>query len=287
MNVLSHAKTNLFLKVLRRRQDGFHEIETLISRIALADEIEITPNPNEEFTLSCSDPSVPTNQENLVLRAAETLKEAAPNCLPGLHFHLEKHIPHGAGLGGGSSNAATVLRTLRAAYHLPLDDEQLRHLAAKLGSDIPAFLLDAPSLCRGRGEQISLWPTKLPALPILLLKPSFGVSTPWAYSQWSVSQELPNISYSAQSHQHLPGLNIVNDLERPVFQKYIHLAQLKRWLLGQNEVEVALMSGSGSTMLAIPRQEASIQKLREKCEATWGADLWLQATELLPTASID
>ncbi|MEI8340774.1 MAG: 4-(cytidine 5'-diphospho)-2-C-methyl-D-erythritol kinase, partial [Verrucomicrobiota bacterium] len=146
-------------------------------------------------------------------------------------------------------------------------------MAAEIGSDIPFFLYQSAAVCRGRGEIVT--PVEFPhRLPLLLLKPAFGVPTPWAYKQWRDSRELPGISYAAQEFE---WGKLVNDLERPVFEKYMFLAVMKRWLLEQPEVAGALMSGSGSTTLAVLRDGAHADALEEKAREQFGREIWICA----------
>jgi 4-diphosphocytidyl-2-C-methyl-D-erythritol kinase len=148
-------------------------------------------------------------------------------------------------------------------------------LAAELGSDIPFFLAQSAAWCRGRGEIVE--PASLPnSIPILLIKPPFAVHTPWAYQQWRESLEIPGVDYSAQK---MPWGELVNDLERPVFQKYFQLAEWKRWLLAQSEVAGALMSGSGSTMFAVLRTKDAGMPLAKRFAAQFGQNLWFGLTE--------
>ncbi len=159
---------------------------------------------------------------------------------------LKKRIPHGAGLGGGSSDAASTLLALNELFETNLPREALAKMAQMIGSDVPFFIFGSAAVCKGRGELVS--PTRLrKPLSLLLLKPEFGVPTPWAYSRWRDSREIRGVSYGAQQFTRQ---SFVNDLERPVFEKFVFLAQLKMWLLKQPEVDAALMSGSGSTVFA-------------------------------------
>jgi 4-diphosphocytidyl-2-C-methyl-D-erythritol kinase len=263
------AKINLSLEVLGKRADGFHEIETLIVPISLAD--TLTMEAAEAFSFSCDEPDVPADESNLVVRAARIFA-AHTGCEPRVKIELQKRIPHGAGLGGGSSDAATTLLALNQLFNTTLNKETLAQLAAQLGSDVPVFIFGSAAKCRGRGEIVELvhFAKRLP-LPLLLLKPPFGVPTPWAYQHWSGSRELPDVKYTAQE---FAWGRLVNDLERPVFEKYIALAALKNWLLAQLETEGALMSGSGSTLFAILKNEAAAPALAEKARAQFGASLW-------------
>ena len=261
-----------------KRADGFHEIETLIAPISLADSLAI--EPADDFSFSCDEPDVPSDERNLVVRAArifsaQVLKkgEQSSQSLPRVKIALQKKIPHGAGLGGGSSDAATTLRMLNDLFNTRFDAAALAKLAAQLGSDVPVFLFQSAAICRGRGEIVE--PVAFPhRLPLLLLKPPFGVPTPWAYSRWRDSQnsrELPDAFYAAQK---FAWGKLVNDLERPVFEKYIFLAALKNWLLAQAETIGALMSGSGSTVFAILRDESDAALLAQRARAEFGESLW-------------
>jgi 4-diphosphocytidyl-2-C-methyl-D-erythritol kinase len=221
MQLFAPAKINLFFKILRRREDGFHEIETLIAPISLGDELTIEPiESGLEFFVD--DPSLPAGEENLVVRAAraffDELGEEAR-----VRITLRKKIPHGAGLGGGSSDAASTLLGLNKLCGEPLTQASLTTLAAGIGSDVPFFLGRGVACCRGRGEIVE--PIgELPTLSLLLLKPEFGVPTGWAYEAWRDSRELPGVDYAPQQFGEL---TLQNDLERPVFEKHIFLARIK------------------------------------------------------------
>ncbi len=193
-----------------------------------------------------------------------------------VHIHLEKKIPHGAGLGGGSSDAAAVLRALNERSGSALSPAELSALAAQLGSDVPFFLHDSAARCRGRGEIVEPCPLGT-SYRVLLIKPPFPVPTPWAYQRWLDSTELPDVPYASQR---LAWGDLVNDLERPVFEKYLFLAALKSWLLQQPEVAGALMSGSGSTSFAVLHGSASIDELERRTRSEFGDELWYCQTEI-------
>lgn len=265
------AKLNLSLRVLAKRDDGFHEIDTQMVKLpGLADEIQFTPAAG--FSFRCDDPSVPGGEGNLVVMAVRAY-EAATGISCKYEVFLKKVIPHGAGLGGGSSDAATTLLGLNRLHDFALGVRPLTELAGKLGSDIPFFMTSGAARCTGRGEQIEPTPSP-PVLPVLLLKPDFGVATPDAYRRWSESRELPGISYAAQN---LPGLTLVNDLERPVFEKHRFLAELKQWLLERQETVAALMSGSGSTVFAVLKEGADAEALARSARHELDPGLWHRA----------
>src|SRR6266566_755167 len=254
MQVVAPAKINLSLKTLGRRSDGFHEIETLIAPITLCDQLEISKSDSSNCVqFSCNDPSVPQCDDNLIVRAAKSFF-AATKLKPAVCIELQKKIPHGAGLGGGSSNAASTLLALNQLFETNLPREALSKMAETIGSDIPFFIFQSAALCKGRGELVT--PLKLrQRLSILLLKPDFSVSSAWAYSRWEDSREIPGISYVPQV---FTGQAFVNDLERPVFEKFVFLAQVKAWLLKQPEVGAAVMSGSGSTVFAVTQRNVDV-----------------------------
>jgi 4-diphosphocytidyl-2-C-methyl-D-erythritol kinase len=277
MQVLAPAKINLSLKILGRRYDGFHELDTLIAPILLYDEITIDKGRlGQGIKFRCDDPSIPPGDDNLTVRAARAFFETT-NIKPAVSIELKKRIPHGAGLGGGSSDAASVLLALDALFDVKLSREALAEIAARIGSDVPFFVFQSAALCKAHGEMVT--PIKLKRkFSILLLKPDFAVSTAWAYSRWQDSREIPGIRYEAQQ---FADQTLVNDLERPVFEKFVFLAQLKTWLLRQPEVGAALMSGSGSTMFAILHQNSDSDSVAKRAKATLDPELWTCACETL------
>ena len=270
MQVFAPAKINLSLRVLGRRSDGFHEIETLIAPISLCDEIRIEPRTGKQkIAFRCDEPSVPKGEDNLVVRAAKTFV-AETKINSSISIELEKRIPHGAGLGGGSSDAASTLLALNALFETNLPREALAKMAKTIGSDVPFFIFQSAAVCQGRGELVS--PTKLrEQLSVLLLKPEFGVPTQWAYSRWQDSQEIAGVSYGGQQFAQQ---NFVNDLERPVFEKFVFLAELKMWLFKQPELGAALMSGSGSTVFAVVRENTDVDLLATRAKAELDPELW-------------
>lgn len=268
LELTAPAKINLSLRVLGRRDDGFHEIDTLMTSLpGLADRIVIEESAGFAFT--CGDPDLPSGGNNLVVKAVRAFEAAAGISWTG-RIHLEKKIPHGAGLGGGSSDAAAVLRGLNEWTGTPLSQERLREAAASIGSDIPFFLGDGSARCLGRGEILENVDAP-PRWPVLLLKPWFGVATPDAYRRWSTARPLPGIRYAAQT---IDGVGLVNDLELPVFEKHRFLAELKKWLLERSETRAALMCGSGSTLFAVLHENADGEQLARCARHELDPGLW-------------
>ncbi|MDB6149108.1 MAG: 4-diphosphocytidyl-2-C-methyl-D-erythritol kinase [Chthoniobacter sp.] len=269
MQILAPAKINLTLLIKGRRDDGFHEIESLICPISLFDTLEITSGESSGIEFVCDDPTIPADETNLVVRAARLFCSSC-GIDPHLHIELAKRIPHGAGLGGGSSDAAGTLFGLDRLFETDLTLDALSAMAAELGSDVPVFLHHSAAMVRGRGERVE--PLSFPeTLPLLLVKPPFGVPTPWAYQHWKDAQEVPGVRYAAQPFS---WGSLQNDLERPVFEKYVFLALLKSWLLRQPETAGALLSGSGSTVFAVLREKAAGPALAERLLGEFGPDLW-------------
>lgn len=284
LTVRAPAKINLSLWVRGRRADGFHEIETLMCPLALADEIDLEQAPPDAgadagtpgVAFECDDETLPADSSNLAVRAALLfLDHVGLTGRKGTRLDLRKRIPHGAGLGGGSSDAASVLLGLNELFQTGLNVPTLARLSAELGSDVAFFVSRSAAVCRGRGEIVEPLPDFAPGLELLLLKPSFGVPTPWAYKHWQESHEVSGAHYAPQR---FTWGELVNDLERPVFGKYVFLAALKSWLLAQPEVAGALLSGSGSTVLALMREgsaeTSSDTSLAARARAQFGNDLW-------------
>ncbi|RPJ31363.1 MAG: 4-(cytidine 5'-diphospho)-2-C-methyl-D-erythritol kinase [Verrucomicrobiaceae bacterium] len=262
------AKLNLSLRVIGKRDDGFHEIDTLMVKLpGLADEIGF--QKAGAFSFHCDDSTLAADEANLVVKAVRAY-EAAAGISCKFAITLKKAIPHGAGLGGGSSDAATTLLGLDQLHEGKLGAKRLHEIAAALGSDIPFFLKPGAARCTGRGEIIASVPSPA-ALRVLLLKPAFGVPTPDAYGRWGGSKELPGILYATQD---IEGTGLVNDLERPVFEKHRFLAELKQWLLTRDECAAALLAGSGSTMFAVLREEADAAALAKAARQELDPGLW-------------
>lgn len=226
MIIRSHAKINWSLRVTGKRADGFHDIETVFQTISLHDELTFTES--DALTLTCDDLSIPTDETNLVLRAARAVN-AKPHAID-----LRKRIPAGGGLGGGSSNAAATLRVLGG------DREDLADIALQLGSDVPFFLLGGTAYATGRGEVLTPLPP-MSEIPLLLVLPEERVNTREAYSRITRYSEPLGIEGYREF------ANFTNDFEEPVFAMLPRLAELKARLHAAG-AKWAQMSGSGSTI---------------------------------------
>lgn len=265
---LAPAKVNLTLKVLGKREDGFHALESLMVPLDLADTLIF--ERADDYSLVCDTLGVPVDESNLVTKAVRIFQQRTGKCCA-WKVTLVKKVPHGAGLGGGSSDAATALLALNELEQAGVSKDELAEMSAVIGSDIPFFIYQQACLVEGRGEVVT--PVEMPELKgvkILLLKPSFGVDTPDAYKRWAGAETVQGVDYSAQT---MPWGEIVNDLEMPVFQKHRFLAEIKIWLLAQPEVSAAMMSGSGSTMMAF-LEEGGGAELLERARKDLDPTLW-------------
>jgi 4-diphosphocytidyl-2-C-methyl-D-erythritol kinase len=249
--LVSPAKINLGLRILGRRPDGFHTIQTLLQMLDLGDWLAFSPNDTGAIVLTCNLPHLPTDERNLVVRAAQLLKRTMRVPL-GAEIHLTKSTPIAAGLGGGSSNAALTLLALNRLWRLDCPVSSLHPLAAALGSDVPFFLNGPTALAEGRGELLSPLP---PPAPVhgLLINPGFGVSAGWAYSQFDgrsgATAVPPSAVLRALERQEWATLTeaLVNDLEPGVAAVHPVVRDMQEALRAVG-AQVTFMSGSGPTV---------------------------------------
>jgi 4-diphosphocytidyl-2-C-methyl-D-erythritol kinase len=295
VSVFSPAKLNLFLAVTGRRADGFHDLVSLVAPLTYGDELEarlVPPADGARFSLTCDRPEVPADGTNLVLRAAEAFAVAA-NWRGAVHFKLTKRIPVGAGLGGGSSNAAAALRALNRLAGDRLDEAQLAGVAATLGSDCVLFLRQVPVVMRGRGERIEVLPepalARLRGRRVLLFKPSFGIGTPWAYGRM-IARGTDYVA-AGEAERRLaawvgggaPAEELLfNNMEPAAFEKYVALPLLVARLRRDFGAAVA-MSGSGSACFALLKEDeggAAVTGMKQVIRDAWGDVTFVQDARL-------
>jgi 4-diphosphocytidyl-2-C-methyl-D-erythritol kinase len=280
----AHAKLNLSLAITGRRADGFHELISLVAPIGLAD--TLTLDVGRPLGLTCDDASLPVDGSNLVLKAAAAYVKRRPSAPTG-HFHLTKKVPHGAGLGGGSSDAAAALRLLDQASGDPVGLEVLETLAAEVGSDCPFFVRGQAAVMRGRGERLEVLPlaarAALAGRKVVLVKPPFGVPTPEAYAllakagkhRPAAQAEAELAAWIAQPAADPSALG--NDLAAPVFAKYLALPvglESFRRATGVNWQ----MTGSGSACFAFVSDGFDHARLRADVRRAWGPGAWVEET---------
>jgi 4-diphosphocytidyl-2-C-methyl-D-erythritol kinase len=286
--VLCPAKVNLYLRVVGRRPDGYHEVVTVMQQLTLADELTITLG-GEGLRLECDAPELPTGVGNLVWRAAQRFQDETGQKL-GLHLSLGKRIPVAAGLGGGSSDAAGTLWALNELTGRPLGKAHLHHLAGLLGADVPFFLERGSAVGRGIGTRLS----SLTLLPYwyLLLNPGVPLSTRWVYENLDLA-DLPEPPASETWDPEHPEAWVHNDLGRVALKRFPELAAHLEGLRNAGAWTQGI-SGSGPTLFGLfSSREAAHQaglKLRRSFsgwmtvvrgltgmepETTWGDDVWM------------
>jgi 4-diphosphocytidyl-2-C-methyl-D-erythritol kinase len=259
MTVRSYAKINLGLRILRKRPDGYHDLETVFHRIHLFDEIDLLPTEGP-LTLETDLTEIPTDSTNLCLRAAQLLKDRA-RTRSGAAMTLRKRIPVGAGLGGGSSNAAAVLLALKDLWSVRVEREELQTMALSLGSDVPYFLTKGSALATGRGDHLEAIQLNLPYW-IVVVVPPVHVSTAWAYKNLTLQDHRGEVSLGDHLQQTttdheklLPALT--NDFEPLVLSSYPIVLDSKQQL-SRSGARHALLSGSGSAVFGLfPTEEAA------------------------------
>jgi 4-diphosphocytidyl-2-C-methyl-D-erythritol kinase len=268
ISLKAHAKINLFLEILGKRDDGYHEIETIMQEIDLADDLQFEET-QEGVKLECDDRNIPLNQDNLVCKAANLiLKECGIK--KGVLINLEKKIPVGAGLGGGSSDAAATLKALNLLWNVGLSDGELMEFAAKLGSDIPFFIKGRTSLCSGRGEKIS--PVEVRSkMHYLVLFPHVHISTETIYKNLKIdlTKKRKDVSFflDALKFSEVAGIGklLFNRLEEVVFTTYPDLLKVQSSLKIFDFCGLSI-SGSGSAFFGLCNDRHQAEAIKSKVE---------------------
>lgn len=254
----ANAKINLGLNVLYKRADGFHELESVFYPVNIFDSLEILDA--DELKFSVYGIEIPGDaNDNLCIKAFNLLK--AEFNISNVHIHLLKNIPFGAGLGGGSSDAALTLKMLNQKFDLNLSDAQLETYAAQLGSDCAFFIKNSAQLATGRGEILKPIDLDLNKKSFLLIKPNFGISTKEAYANIRTNDKNESIEQIVLDRVEDWQGRLKNDFEEALFPKYPVLAEIKNQLYEQSAIYAA-MSGSGSTMFGIFENENTAQKAK-------------------------
>ena len=262
------AKINLFLEILGKRDDGYHEIETVMQEIDLVDNLQFE-EIQEGVRLKCNDKNIPSDENNLVCKAANLILNEC-GIKKGVLISLEKNIPVGAGLGGGSSDAATTLKALNLLWKIGLNDAELMHFAAKLGSDVPFFIKGKTSLCSGRGEKIT--PVEVKSeMNYLIIFPHINISTTMIYRNLKIdlTKKIIDVSFflNALKHHKAAGISklLFNRLEEVIFTTYPDLLDVKK-VLGHYDFCGLSVSGSGSAFFGLCRDRQQAKAIKSKIE---------------------
>ncbi len=265
---LSPAKVNLHLRVLGKRADGFHDISTLMQRISLYDEMIFSPTAHG-ITLSCPGSSIPENDNNIVYRAADALLSRLSHS-PGIHITIKKKIPVAAGLGGGSSNAATALVTINDLMDLHYNTDELMKIGTKLGADVPFFIFGKTAWASGIGDRLRA-AANIPPLLFVLINPGFGISTKMVYENLNLRLTKRVVNYKCPELYTVDDIvkGLCNDLERDTLVLHPILRYFKN-ILVQNGALGALMSGSGPTVMGIFTDEDGAIKAEEALKSAGG-----------------
>lgn len=291
--VFCPAKLNLYLAITGRREDGFHDLISVVATLEFGDDLTLVRRPGDDgvFTLRCDDPEVPSDDANLVLKAARAYV-AETGWRGGVDFALRKRTPMGAGLGGGSSDGVGALLGLNALAGERVDPAGLQRLAAGLGSDCPLFLGRGPLTMRGRGERLEPWPEdarrRVAGRRVLVFKPPFGVNTAWAYGRLAAAAPrsyLPDkdaearlAAWRAAPDRDLEAL-CFNNMEPPVFEKFPALPVLAERLEAEFGVRTH-MSGSGSACYALLAGDAPVNALETAIRRAWGPAAFVTVTRI-------
>jgi len=273
----SRAKINLYLDVVNKRDDGYHDISTILTPLSLHD--SITLKKDDAITVSCDKSAVPTDNTNLAFIAAKLFFDEG-GIKSGVHIDIQKNIPVAAGLGGGSSNAATTLIGLNKLFDSPLPKEKLIKIAEKIGADVPFFIESKSVYAEGIGNIFVYYPT-LPTLYFILINPGFSVSAKFAYDNLKLPKEHKNNI----GKEVLDSLNtsvdvaliLKNSLEEPVINKYPILLDIKAELIKQQGCMGALMSGSGPTVFGLYEDARSASLAMQKIKSAM-PDFWVHLT---------
>ena len=255
IQVRAHAKINLYLDVVGKREDGYHNLETIFHSIRLHDDVIIRKQRTKNITVHCEHPRIPSDSRNLAYRAAQCLSDAVGG-IGGIAIDIHKRIPVAAGLAGGSANAAAVLHGVNELFELGFTQETLMRFGAQLGADVPFCLHGGAALGLGIGDQLTRLPA-LPDLPLLLLNPGIEISTAAIFKKlnFPLTKHEKNViiitTYIEKGDVLGIGENLYNLLEMPVFPAHPEIAALKTELSKQPGCCGALMSGSGATLFAM------------------------------------
>jgi 4-diphosphocytidyl-2-C-methyl-D-erythritol kinase len=265
--------------VVRKREDGYHELSSLMLPISVFDYLELDVQPGvASISLSCDSAEIPADERNLAWRAADLFLRAV-EAEAKIHITLRKNIPSGAGLGGGSSDAAGVLLGLNSCFDNAVPVPELERIACRLGADVPFFLHNKPALATGIGEKLE-FVSGVCDYPLLLIKPPINVPTSWVYQNLKLTRGRPQITLDCLKTQPWELERVIeNDLESVTVPKYPIVSDLKNWLLGHGALS-ASMSGSGPTVFGVFASREAAEAAGADAGRAW-KDCWTKTAEVL------
>ena len=280
VRVHGNAKINLTLDILGKREDGYHEVAMVMQSIGLHDTVELE-RTEKGISLAVDVPGLEADERNLAWKAAALMRERF-HLEGGVHIRLAKRIPIAAGLAGGSTDAAAVLRGMDELYGLEIPEDELCRLGAELGSDIPFCILGGTMLATGRGEMLKRLPD-LPEMPVVLVKPRISVSTAWAYQNYDAhgaerhpDNEAIQRAIAAGDREAVAKL-LCNVLESVTIKKYQEIARYKQMLLEQGAM-ASMMSGSGPTVFALARSGEQAEDMAAFLRESVDAEIFVTQT---------
>ena len=272
LHLESPAKVNLTLEILKKREDGYHEVRTILQKISLHDTLLFSLKKGKEISIMTDNPDLPTGKENLVYRAAQRILKKS-DYKGGVRVEIKKKIPLGAGLGGGSSNAAMTLKALNQLLGLDLSEKELMEMGVEIGADVPFFFLEGAAIGSGIGERLEK--IGLPVLWYVLIYPNFEVSTRWAYQNFVLTKSQFHINlhkFTRTPEDISRGLR--NDLEAVVSKEYPQIGIMKKMLRSAGALG-ALMTGSGPTVFGIFSEERAASEAHDKVRRIAEAKGWI------------
>lgn len=268
----SPAKVNLRLEILKKREDGYHELRTVLQKISLHDTLFFSLRKEKGVFIATEHPNLPVGKNNLVYKAVQSMLKVS-GYGGGVHIRIKKRIPLGAGLGGGSSNAATTMRALNQLLKLNLSQKELMKMGLEMGADVPFFFLKGAAIGSGIGERLKK--KELPTLWYVLIYPNFEVSTRWAYQNFV----LTNQQFHFNLHKFLKtpeGISSIlfNHLEEVVSRKYLQVGIMKKILFSVGALG-SLMTGSGPTVFGLFKDDQSATGAYEKIKKLVAGREWV------------
>jgi 4-diphosphocytidyl-2-C-methyl-D-erythritol kinase len=261
LRLVSPAKVNLRLEILKKREDGYHELRTVLQKINLHDLLHFSLKKGRGISVTTDHPNLPVGKSNLVYQAVQSILKKS-DYQGGVLIEIEKRIPLGAGLGGGSSNAATALKAMNQLLKIDLPEKELMRMGLEIGADVPFFFLEGAAIASGIGERLKK--IELPGLWYVLIYPNFEVSTRWAYQNFILTKRQFhfNLHRLLRTPKEISRL-LWNDLEEVVSKEYPQIGVMKKMLYSAGALGV-LMTGSGPTVFGVFSEEGGASEAYKK-----------------------